>query len=139
MVLIWLPADIHGRLLEALPGWTRPHRLLSDATETHHAAGVRRIACDPADALALLQVAERVYPESAPLIRIAIRKAGVTPTAYSVAPPAPVFEAPMPARELYPEPEVRPLRQLVSVHLFVFGFQILQVLDRVREIVRRLG
>src|SRR5262245_11400142 len=123
MVLIWLPAETHGRLLEALPAWTRPHRLLSDAAEMHHAAGVRRIACDPADALALLQVAERVYPESAPLIRIAIRRAGVTPTPYSVAPP-PVFEAPLQARELYPEPEVRPLRRLVSVHLLVFGLQV---------------
>jgi len=138
MVLIWLPAETHGRLLDALPAWTRPHRVLSDATEMHHAAGVRRIACDPSDALALLQVAERVYPESAPLIRIAIRKAGVTPTAFSVV-PLPAFEAPVQTRELYPEPEPRPLHRLVGVNLLVFGFQILQVLDRVREIVRRLG
>jgi hypothetical protein len=135
MVHIWLPAEIHGRLLEALPAWTRPHRLLNDATEMHHAAGVRRIACDPSDALALLQVAERVYPESAPLIRIAIRKAGVTPI--TAAPPS-TSDLPGQARELYAEQDARPLHRLAGVHLLVFSFQILQVLDRVRELVRRV-
>jgi len=75
MVRIWLPADTYRRLLETLPGWSRAHKVLSDATEMHYAVGVRRVSCDLPDALALLQVAERVYPESAPLIRIAIRKA----------------------------------------------------------------
>lgn len=137
MVHIWLPADTHGRLLEALPAWTRPHRLLNDALEMHHAAGIRRIACEPSDALALLHVAERVYPECAPLIRIAIRRAGVTPLTCHVVPP-PASEPPGEARELYPEPEARPLRRMAGVHVLVFGFQILQVLDRVREVVRRL-
>jgi hypothetical protein len=137
MVNIWLPADTHARLLESVPGWTRTHRLLDGATEMHHAAGVRRIACDPSDALALLQVAERVYPESAPLIRIAVRKAGVAPIAYDTAPPA-ASDLPSQARELYPEADARPLRRLAGVHLLVFSFQILQVLDRVRELVRRV-
>ena len=137
MVHIWLPADTHRRLLDGLPGWSRTHRLLVDAMEMHHAVGVRRVSCDVPDALALLQVAERVYPESAPLIRIAIRKAGSTAFEHRPSPSA----KPEPAghgRDLYPEPRPLPLQRLASVHLLVFSFPILQALDRVRELVRRV-
>jgi hypothetical protein len=132
MILIWLPGEMHQRLLEGLPAWSRIHKLLSEATETHYAAGVWRLGCDLPDALALLQVAERVYPESVPLIRIAIRKAG-----QATSPPV-MKDPPGDARELYPEPERLPLRRLASVHLLLFSFPVLHFLDRVRELVRRV-
>jgi len=102
----------------------------------HHAAGIRRVSCEVPDALALLQVAERVYPESAPLIRIAIRKAGASVAGPRSA-PASVADAIEQTRELYPEPEPRPLRRLASVHLLMFALQAFQQLDRLRDLVRR--
>jgi hypothetical protein len=135
MVRIMLPADTHRRLLEALPGWSRAHKLLDDATEMHYAVGVRRVSCDLPDALALLQVAERVSPESAPLISIAIRKAGTKHSPHSYLPPVPPNLRGQ-ARDL--RPQLLPLRRLASLHLLVFSFQVLQVLDRVRELLRRL-
>ena len=137
MVHIWLPADTHRRLLEGLPAWSRTHSLLVDAIEVHHAAGVRRVSCEVPDAHALLQVAERVYPESAPLVRIAIRKAGsAAPDQKS--PPAVTADPTPPERDLYPEPEPLPLQRLAGIHLLVFSFPVLQYLDRVRELVRRV-
>lgn len=135
MVRIWLPADTYRRLLETLPDWSRTHKLLNDATEMHYAAGVRRVSCDLSDALALLQVAERVYPESAPLIRIAIRKARTTHSTHTSVPPK-LPALPGPARDL--RPQLLPLRALASLHLLVFSFQALHFVDRVRELLRRL-
>jgi len=140
MIRIWLPADTYRRLLETLPAWSRVHKVLTDATEMHYAVGVRRVSCDLPDALALLQVAERVYPESAPLIRIAIRKAPITPSTHHSLPP----QLPPPqlpdlrgrARDL--RPQLLPLRALASLHLLVFSFQALHFVDRVREVLRRL-
>jgi len=136
MVHIWLPAETHRCLLEGLPGWARTRQLLAEAREMHHAAGIRRVSCEVPDALALLQVAERVYPESAPLIRIAIRKAGASVAGPRSA-PASVADAIEQTRELYPEPEPRPLRRLASVHLLMFALQAFQQLDRLRDLVRR--
>jgi hypothetical protein len=130
MVLIWLPGEMHRRLSEGVPAWSRSRKLLNEATEMHYAAGVRRLSCDLADALALLRVAERVYPESAPLIRIAIRKAGQGTSSPMMT------DLPGHAGELYPEPERLPL--LASVHVLVFGFSVLQFLDRMRELFRRV-
>ena len=135
MVRIWLPADTYRRLLETLPGWSRVHKVLTDATEMHYAVGVRRVSCDLPDALALLQVAERVYPESAPLIRIAIRKARTTPSTHNSLPPQ-LPDLPGQARDL--RPQLLPLRALASLHLLVFSFQALHFVDRVREVLRRL-
>jgi hypothetical protein len=136
MVRIWLPADTYRRLLETLPGWSRVHKVLAEATEMHYAAGVRRVSCDLPDALALLQVAERVYPESAPLIRIAIRKARTTPGTHNPMPPPHPLELLGQARDL--RPQLLPLRALASLHLLVFSFQALHFADRVREVLRRL-
>jgi len=135
MVRIWLPADTHRRLLETLPDWSRTHKLLNDATEMHYAVGVRRVSCDLPDALALLEVAERVYPESAQLIRIAIRKARTTHSPQKHVPPRPP-DLPGQARDLHPQ--LLPLRALASLHLLVFSFQALHFVDRVRELLRRL-
>ena len=135
-VQIWLPAETHQRLLEGLPGWARTHKLLDEASEMDHVAGVRRVRCEAPDAVALLQLAERVHPDAAPLIRMAIRRAGATPSdsrSLAAVTPDPV----RPTTDLYPEPEPHRLQQLVSVHLLVFGFQIFQLVDRVRELVRR--
>jgi hypothetical protein len=135
MVRIWLPADTYGRLLEALPDWSRAHKALNDATEMHYAVGVRRVSCDLPDALALLRVAERVCPESAPLIRIAIRKAPNTHSTHHDLPPQRP-DLPGPARDR--RPRLLALRALASLHLLVFSFQALHVVDRVRELLRRL-
>jgi hypothetical protein len=78
MVHIWLPADAHRRLLEALPTWSPAHKPLNDAAEMEYAVGVRRVSCRLSEAMALLQFTERLFPESAPLIRNAIRKTGAT-------------------------------------------------------------
>ena len=109
MVRIWLPADTYRRLLETLPAWSRAHKALNDATEMHYAVGVRRVSCDLPEALALLQVAERVCPESAPLIRIAIRKARTTHSAHNVVPPQ-LPDLPGQARDV--RPQLLPLRAL---------------------------
>ena len=135
MVRIWLPADTYRRLLETLPAWSRVHKVLTDATEMHYAVGVRCVSCDLPDALALLQVAERVYPESAPLIRIAIRKAPITPSTHNSLPPQ-LLDLPGRARDL--RPHLLPLRALASLHLLVFSLQALHFVDRVREVLRRL-
>jgi len=135
MIRIWLPADTYRRLLETLPAWSRVHKVLTDATEMHYAVGVRRVSCDLPDALALLQVAERVYPESAPLIRIAIRKAPIAPSTHHSLPPQ-LLDLPGRARDL--RPQLLPLRALASLHLLVFSFQALHFVDRVREVLRRL-
>jgi len=135
MVRIWLPADTYHRLLEAVPGWSRVYKLLNEATEMHYAVGVRRVSCSLPDALALLQVAERVYPECAPLIRIAIRKAGAAPHAYSHVPP---LRQDPPALGADRRPQLLSLRSLVGLHGLVFSFQILSFLDRVRDVLRRL-
>lgn len=128
MVHIWLPADVHRRLLEALPGWAPAHKALTDATEVVYAVGVRRVSCSMSDAMALLQLAERLYPESVPLIRNAIRKTSTTPSARSHSvPPAP------PSR-----PHRPPLHRLVALSLFVLTFQVLYYVDRSRELLRRL-
>jgi hypothetical protein len=142
MIRIWLPADAHRRLLAALPDWTPAHTVLKTATEMHYAVGVRRVTCNVQDAHALLQVAERVYPEAAPLIRIALRKAGASQH-------APVSTQPRPRRrrEAFPEPprhteilreRLVPVHSLASVHVLLFGFQILGFLDRMRDVLRRL-
>ena len=123
MVRIWLPADTHRRLLETLPDWSRTHKLLNDATEMRYAVGVRRV------------IAERVYPESAQLIRIAIRKARTTHSPQKHVPPRPP-DLPGQARDLHPQ--LLPLRALASLHLLVFSFQALHFVDRVRELLRRL-
>ena len=136
MVRIWLPADTYRRLLETLPDWSRVHKVLTDATEMHYAVGVRCVSCDLPDALALLQVAERVYPESAPLIRIAIRKARITPSTRNSLPLQLLPDLPGRARDL--RPQLLPLRALASLHLLVFSFQALHFVDRVREVLRRL-
>jgi hypothetical protein len=133
MVRIWLPPDTHQRLLEGVPGWSRAHKVLSDAAETHYAAGVRRISCDLHDALALLQAAERVYPEAAPLIRIAIRKVPTAPSVHT--------DVPRQHDELIDDRDLRPqgvpLRVLASLQILAFSLQTLPFLDRVRELVRR--
>jgi hypothetical protein len=135
MVRIWLPADTYRRLLEALPGWSPAHKVLNDATEMHYAVGVRRVSCDLPDALALLQVAERVSPESAPLIRIAIRKARTMPSAHHAVPPQ---RPDLPGHARDRRPQLLPLRALASLYLLVFSFQALHVVDRIRELLRRL-
>ena len=132
MVRIVLPPDVHRRLLEALPGWSQAHKLLSDATEMHYAVGVRRVSCELPDALALLHVADRVYPESAPLIRIAIRRARST---HSHAPRV-LPELRRHARDL-PPPQPLSLRRLAGLHLLMLAFAVPHVLDRVRELLRR--
>jgi len=101
----------------------------------HYAIGVRRVSCDLPDALALLQIAERVDPESAPLIRIAIRKARTTPSTHNSLPPQ---RPDLPARARDRRPQLLPLRALPSLYLLVFSFQALHVVDRVREVLRRL-
>jgi hypothetical protein len=131
MVRIWLPPDTHQRLLEGVPGWSRAHKVLSDAAETHYAAGVRRISCELHDALALLQAAERVYPEAAPLIRIAIRKVPAAPSAHM---DVPRHDELIDDRDLRPQV---PLRVLASLQILAFSLQTLPFLDRVRELVRR--
>ena len=136
MVHIWLPADTHRRLLAGLPSWSPAHKPLNDATEMGYAVGVRRVSCRLSDAMALLQFAERVQPESAQLIRNAIRKAGTThsPHSYS-APPRPPSLRPR-ARDR--RPQRPPLRRLATLYLFVFTFQVLHCVDRSRELLRRL-
>lgn len=135
MVRIWLPADVHGRLLEGLPDWAPTHQVLEEATEMHYAVGVRRVTCGLPDALALLKRAETVYPEAAHLIRIAIRKAGATPgTRNHVEPVA--DPPPAPSHDLRPRFSV--LESLASVHILVFSFQALHLLDRARDVLRRL-
>ena len=139
MVLIWLPDEAHRRLLQAAPGWSRVHKVLSDAAETDYAIGVRRVRCDLLDADALLQAAERIYPECAPLIRIAIRKAR---TASGV--PA---QLPSPSdRVLYEDPPVYTrdrraqlvrLRAVASIQLVALSLQALPFVDRVRDLFRR--
>ena len=135
MVRIWLPSDTYRRLLEALPGWSPAHKVLNDATEMHYAVGVRRVSCDLSDALALLQVAERVCPESAPLIRIAIRKAPITHSTHQELPP---HRPDLPGHARDRRPQLLALRAVASLHLLVFSFQALHVVDRVRELLRRL-
>jgi len=135
MVRIWLPADTYRRLLETLPDWSRAHKVLNDATEMHYAVGVRRVSCELPDALALLQVAERVCPESAPLIRIAIRKAPITHGAHNDLPPQ-LPDLPGQARDV--RPQLLPLRALASLYVLVFSFPALHFADRVREPLRRL-
>jgi hypothetical protein len=136
MIRIWLPADAHRRLLEGLPAWAPAHRALQEAPETHYAVGVRRVTCEMPEAQILLKIAERVYPESAQLIRMAIRKAGTTPS-------------PRPRTHIEPLPAPRPrshdhrprrlslAHSLASVHVLVFTFQALSVLDRARDVLRR--
>ncbi|RPH80066.1 MAG: hypothetical protein EHM88_13260 [Candidatus Rokuibacteriota bacterium] len=134
MVRIWLPADTRRRLLEALPSWSRAHKVLIDATEIDHAVGLRRVSCSLPDALALLQVAERVHPESAPLIRIAVRKARAMHSMLSplVQPLPPA----LPRQVRDRRPSVAHLRQAM-LHLLVFTFPVLRFLDRARELLRR--
>ena len=136
MVHIWLPADAHRRLLEALPSWSPAHKPLDEATQVDYAVGVRRVSCRLSDAMALLQFAERFYPESAPLIRSAIRKAATTPSTrrYSLPPLPPNLRGP--AR--HGRWQLAPLRRLASLHLLVFTFQVLHYVDRSRELLRRL-
>ena len=135
MVRIWLPADTRRRLLEALPSWSRAHKVLIDATEIDHAVGLRRVSCSLADALTLLQVAERVHPESAPLIRIAIRKARAMHSTLSplVQPLPPA----LPRQACDRRPSVAHLRRQATLHLLVFTFPVLRFLDRARELLRR--
>jgi hypothetical protein len=135
MVRIWLPTDTHQRLLETLPGWSQAHKVLDDATEAHYAVGVRRVSCELPDALALLEVAERVYPESAPLIRIAIRKAR---TAHSTHKPLPPKRPDLPRQARDLRAPLLSLRALASLHVLVFSFHTLHFVDRVRELLRRL-
>lgn len=99
-----------------------------------YAVGVRRVTCDLPDALALLKRAERVYPEAAHLIRIAIRKAGATHRSRShIAPP------PEPQRRSHDlRPRLSLLHSLASVHILVFSFQVFHLIDRVRYGFRRL-
>jgi hypothetical protein len=135
VVHIWLPADSHRRLLAALPTWSPAHKPLNDAIEMEYAVGVRRVSCRSSDAMALLQFTERLVPESAPLIRNAIRKAGTAhgPRSHFV-PPLPPDRRP-PAREC--RPRRPPLRRLAAVSLVVFAFQLLHWVDRGREPLRR--
>jgi hypothetical protein len=135
MVHIWLPADVHHRLLEALPSWSPAHKPLSDAAEMEYALGVRRVSCGVSDATALLQFAERLYPESAPLIRNAIRKADTPQSArrHSVPPPPPNLHR----RARDRRSQRPPLRRLATLHLFVLTFQVLHYVDRSRELLRR--
>ena len=139
MVLIWLPTDAHRRLLQAAPGWSRVHKVLSEAGETQYAVGVHRVRCDLLDADALLQAAERIYPECAPLIRIAIRKARIAAGVPTQAPSPP-------DRVLYEDPPVYAhdrrsqlvrLRALASVQLLALSLQALPFVDRVRDLFRR--
>lgn len=139
---MWLPADAHRRLLDALPDWAPAHQALARAPEMQYAVGVRRVTCAMADAQVLLKTAERVYPESAHLIRMAIRKAAPAPSPRSHIAPAPT--PPRRAHDLRPRPsrQIRSrlslMHSLASVHVLVFSFQVLNVLDRVREVLRRL-
>jgi len=135
MVRIWLPADTRRRLLEALPSWSRAHKVLVDATEIDLAVGLRRVSCSLPDALALLQVAERVHPESAPLIRIAIRKARAMHSMLSplVQPLPPA----LPRQVRDRRPSVAHLRRGATLHLLVFTLPVLRFLDRARELLRR--
>jgi hypothetical protein len=136
MIHIWLPADAHRRLLEALPIWSPAHKPLSDATEMEYAVGVRRVSCRLSDATALLQFTERLYPESAPIIRNAIRKAGTAHSTRSQSVP-PLLPAPRPrARDRRP-PRLA-VGRVAALHLFVFTFQLLHWVDRSRELLRRL-
>lgn len=136
MVRIWLPADTRRRLLEALPSWSRAHKVLIDATEIEYAVGLRRLSCTLPDALALLQVAERVDPESAPLIRIAVRKARAMHSMRSplVQPLPPA----LPRQVRDRRSSVAHLRRQATLHLLVFTFPVLQLLDRARELLRRI-
>jgi hypothetical protein len=97
---------------------------------------MRRVGCGLSEAAALLQFAERCYPEAAPLIRNAIRRAGSAAPArrHTVPPPRthPRLRAPDRRRQ-------RPwLHRLATFHLVVFAFQLLHTLDRSRGILRRL-
>lgn len=136
VVHIWLPADVHRRLLEGLPSWSPAHEPLNDATEMECAVGVRRVSCRLSDAMALLQFAERLYPESAPLIRNAIRRTGTTHSTRSHSvPPLPGN----PRRSVRDGRPQRPaLRRLATLYLVVFSFQFLHWADRSREALRRL-
>jgi hypothetical protein len=136
MVHIWLPADAHRRLLEGLPRWSPAHGPLSDATEMQYAVGVRRVSCRMSDAMALLQLAQRLYPESAPLIRNAIRRAGSTPSTPSHF--APPVTAPPDPRALGRRPQRPALHRLATLYLFAFAFPLLHGIDRGREVLRRL-
>ena len=131
MVHIWLPADAHRRLLEALPIWSPAHKPLNDAAEMEYAVGVRRVSCRLSDAMALLQFTERLFPESAPLIRNAIRRNG---TAQS---PRSHFVLPLPDRRPRARAQQPPLRRLAAVSLVVFVFQLIHWVDRSRELLRR--
>jgi hypothetical protein len=114
MVDIWLPASTHRRLLEALPNWSPAHKALNDAGEAAYAVGVRRVRCDAFDAMALLQFAESCCPESAQLIRIAIRKAGTARSTRSFEPPPP----PNPSRRpRHRRSAVASLDRLVTIYL----------------------
>jgi hypothetical protein len=134
MVHIWLPADAHRRLLEALPTWSPAHKPLNEAVEREYAVGVRRVSCRLSDAMALLQFSERLVPESAPLIRNAIRRTGAAQS------PRSHFVPPLPDRR----PRTRdrraqqpPLRRLAAVSFVVFAVQLLHWADRSRELLRR--
>jgi len=133
---IWLPAETHRRLLEGLPRWSPAHGPLSKATTMESAVGVRRVSCRLSDAIALLQFAERLYPESAPLIRNAIRRAGPGPNARSlVVPPLP----PDPRRRPRERRPSRPaLHRLAAFYLVVLALPLLHGVDRSREVLRRL-
>ena len=136
MVRIWLPTDTRRRLLEALPTWSRAHKALIDATEIDYAVGLRRVSCTLPDARGLLQVAERVDPESAPLIRIAIRKARATHS--TPGPLVPSLPPALPRQARERRASVAHLRRLVTLHVLVFTFPVLQFLDRAREFLRRV-
>jgi hypothetical protein len=135
LVQIWLPADAHRRLSEALPQWSLAHKVLDDAGETKYALGVRRVSCDASTAQVLLELAEHVYPESAQLIRIAIRKAGSIRSTRGFVPPVPPTR---PRRARGRRPKLAPVRRVATVSLLLFTFQVLQWIDRGRDLLRRL-
>ena len=136
LISIWLPADAHRRLLEGLPRWSAAHGPLNDATETESAVGMRRVSCRVSDAMALLQFAERLQPESAPLIRNAIRRAGSTQGMRR----RPVPLRPAPPRRRAPDrsPRRLDLHRLATLYLLVLAFPLFHGLERSREILRRL-
>jgi hypothetical protein len=135
VVHIWLPADTHRRLLEALPIWSPAHKPLTDAAEMQYAVGVRRVSCRVSEAMALLQFTECLFPESAPLIRNAIRKARTahSPRSHFV-PPLPPDRGPRARDGRLQRPA---LRRLATVSLVVFAFQHLHWVERSRELLRR--
>jgi hypothetical protein len=135
MVHIWLPADTHRRLLAALPSWSPAHKPLNDAAEMEYAVGVRRVSCRLSDAMALLQFAERLYPESAQLISYAIRKAGTMQStrSHSMSPLPPNLRR----RARDGRPQLPPLGRLATLYLIAFSFQVLHCIDRSRELLRR--